>query len=75
MSTKSPTNSHQQMVVEWKQDPAFVAAYDESEVETVELQKGLQSHKRSGLTQFFRQSPLHDIEIDQDRSVDYSRKQ
>jgi len=73
MSTKHPTKLHQQMVAEWKKDPEFVAAYDELEAETAELQKGLQSHQHSGLTQFFRQSPLHDVEIDLDRSVDYSR--
>ena len=73
MSTKSQTKSHQQMVDEWKKDPEFVAAYDELETESVELRKGLQSHQRGGLTQFFRQSPLHDVKIDLDRSVDYSR--
>jgi len=73
MSTKSPTKSHQQMVDEWKKDPEFVAVYDELETETAELRKRLQSHQRRSLTQFFRQSPLHDVEIDLDRSVDYSR--
>jgi len=73
MNIKSPTKSHQQMVAEWKEDPEFVAAYDELEAETAELRQGLQSHQRSGLTRFFRQSPLHDVEIDLDRSVDYSR--
>jgi len=73
MSTKSPTKLHQQMVAEWKKDPEFVAAYDELETETAESRKGLQSRQRGGLTKFFRQSPLHDIKIDLDRSVDYSR--
>ena len=73
MNTKSPTKSHQQMVAEWKEDPEFVAAYDELETETVELRQGLQSNQRSGLKQFFRQSLLHDVEIDLDRSVDDSR--
>ncbi|MFA7403928.1 MAG: hypothetical protein WC007_08040 [Pelobacteraceae bacterium] len=67
MNTKSPTKSHQQMVAEWKEDPEFVAAYDELETETAELRKGLQSHQKSGLIPFFRQSPLHDVEIDLDR--------
>ncbi|MBC7963754.1 MAG: hypothetical protein H7Y05_12500 [Steroidobacteraceae bacterium] len=62
-----------QMVTERKNDPQFVAAYEELKTETAELRKGLQSHKRSGLTQFFRQSPLHDVEINLDRSADYSR--
>jgi hypothetical protein len=73
MNTKSPTKLHQQMVAEWKKDPEFVAAYDKLEAETVELRKGLQSNQRGGLTKFFRQSPLHDVEIDLDRSYDYSR--
>lgn len=73
MSAKSPTKSHQQMVAEWKKDPEFVAAYDKLETETAELRKGLPSRQRVGLTKFFRQSPLHDVEIDLDLSVDYSR--
>ena len=73
MNTKSPTKSHQQMVAEWKEDPEFVAAYDELEAETAELRKGLQSQQRSSLTQFFRQSLLHDVEINLDRSADCSR--
>lgn len=73
MSTKIPSKSHQQMVAEWKQDPKFVAAYDELEAETVELREGLQSRQEDGLTKFVRQSPLHDVEIDLDRSIDHSR--
>ena len=68
MSAKFPTKSHHQMVDEWKEDPEFVAVYDELETETAEFRKGLQSHNKSGLMQFFRQSPLHDVEIDLDRS-------
>ena len=70
---KKTTKSHKQMVAEWKKVPEFVAAYDELETETLELRKGLQSRQRSGLTQFFRQSPLHDVEINLDRSVDEGR--
>lgn len=73
MNTKSPTKSHQQMVTERKKDPEFVAAYDKLETEPAELLKGLQFHQRGVLTKFFRQSPLCDVEIDLDRSVDYSR--
>lgn len=73
MGIKSPTKSHQQMVAEWKKVPEFVDVYDELETETAELRTGLQSHLQRSLTQFFRQSPLHDVEIDLDRSVDYSR--
>jgi len=61
MSIKKPTKSYQQMVAEWKEAPEFVAAYDELETETAELRKGLQSHHKSGLIQFFRQSQLHDV--------------
>jgi hypothetical protein len=73
MSTKSPTKSDQQMIAEWEKEPKFVAADDELETETVELRKGLQLPQRSSLTQFFRQSPLHDVEIELDRSVDFYR--
>ncbi|MBK5276115.1 MAG: hypothetical protein JJE30_13835 [Desulfuromonadales bacterium] len=52
MSIKSPTKSHQQIVAEWKEDPEFVAVYDELETETAELRKGLQSHQKSGLIPF-----------------------
>ena len=68
MSTKTPTKSHQQMVAEWKKAPEFVAACDELKTETAELRKGLRSHHKSGLIRFFRQSPLHDVGIDLDRS-------
>ncbi|MDD2735298.1 MAG: hypothetical protein PHF56_15275 [Desulfuromonadaceae bacterium] len=73
MSTKSPAKSHQQMVAEWKKDPEFAAVYDELEAETLELRKGLQIHQRGGLIMFFRQSPLHNVKIDLNRSDEYSR--
>lgn len=57
------------MVSEWKQDPEFVAAYNDLETETAKLRKGLQTHQKSGLIQLFRQSPLHDVEIDLDRKT------
>lgn len=51
MSNKSPTKSHQQMVDEWKNDPEFVAAYDELETEFTLLRELLQARQRAGLTQ------------------------
>lgn len=51
VSTKSLTKSHQQMVAEWKQDPEFVAAYDELETQFTLLRELLQARQRVGLTQ------------------------
>jgi len=51
MSSTSPTKTHRQMVAEWKQNPEFLAAYDELETEYTLLRELLLARQNAGLTQ------------------------
>ena len=51
MNAKLATKSHRQMVAEWKQDPAFMAVYNDLETEFTLLRELLQARQRAGLTQ------------------------
>ena len=70
MSQKSPAKTHKQMVAEWQNNPEFVAAYDELETKYVNLRARLQMRQRNGWSQFLRQSPLHGVELDLNRSIE-----
>lgn len=51
MSRKAPTQTHRQMVEEWKQEPEFKAAYDDLEMEFTLLRELLLARQTAGLTQ------------------------
>lgn len=51
MNRKPTTKTHRQMMDEWKQNPEFLAAYDELETEYVLLRDLLLARQNAGLTQ------------------------
>jgi transcriptional regulator with XRE-family HTH domain len=51
MNRTAPKKTHHEMVETWKQEPEFIAAYDELETEFTLLRELLQARQRAGLTQ------------------------
>lgn len=51
MNKQSQSKNHKQMVVEWKNNSEFMAAFDELETEFTLLRELLQARQQAGLTQ------------------------
>lgn len=51
MNKQPATKSHQQMITDWQDDPAFREAYDALETEYVLLRELLGARQQAGLTQ------------------------
>ena len=51
MKTTAPKKSHSQMVNDWKKDPAFLATYNELEMEYTLLTELLEARRQAGMTQ------------------------